>query len=113
MVTGKDIKAKRKELGLSVVKLAHKLKLPADNIYKWEKGTRPSDPEDYKKIEKFVLEGLYKIEDIPNFVNEELEYGNKNFSDLLKIIRSQQEMISKQQETIHMLVSAQVRKKAS
>lgn len=123
MVSGQQIKAKRKELKLSVLKLGARLGIDPENIYKWEKGTKPSDPDDYKKIEKFVLGDLENMENIPNMVSEpQAPYGN--LSNCISIIESQQKLLTEQhkmlqgqQETIHFLVTVKDpgmnRKKAS
>lgn len=64
MFTGEDIRKKRKKLDLSVKELADLLSVKVDNLYKWEKGTKPSDPEDFIKIESW-LKGK-PLESIPN-----------------------------------------------
>lgn len=114
MVSGQQIKSKRKELKLSVPKLGARLGIDPEKIYKWEKGTKPSDPDDYKKIEKFVLEGLDNLETIPDMASE----GSVKSTDYMSIIESQQRTIESQAETIRMLVSGHqggepVRKRAS
>jgi phage repressor protein C with HTH and peptisase S24 domain len=55
---GLRLKEKRKEKGLSVQALGVLLDIPPDRIYKWEKGTKPSDIEDYKKIDAFLHDNL-------------------------------------------------------
>lgn len=60
MFTGADIRSKRKQLGLTVEELADLLKVSKDNLYKWEKGTRPTRPEDFLAIENW-LNGLVEI----------------------------------------------------
>lgn len=62
MALGDDIKRKRKAAGLSAEALADLIGVSKDNLYKWEKGTKPSDPEDYLKITAW-LSG--KVEFIP------------------------------------------------
>lgn len=62
MALGDDIKLKRKTAGLSAEALADLIGVSKDNLYKWEKGTKPSDPEDYLKITAW-LSG--KVEFIP------------------------------------------------
>ncbi len=54
MGLGLRIKEKRKKERLSAEDLALKLDLKKDNIYKWERGSKPSDPEDYKKIMEWL-----------------------------------------------------------
>ena len=48
------IKQKRKELNLSVQRMAVLLNLPAESIYKWQKGTRPVDLDHVRKLEMFT-----------------------------------------------------------
>lgn len=60
MALGDDIKRKRKALGLSAEALARRIGVSKDNIYKWEKGTKPSDAKDYLKITRW-LEGEIEI----------------------------------------------------
>lgn len=43
---------------LSVVALANKLKIDKEKLYKWEKGTKPSDPKEWKVLERFIENGL-------------------------------------------------------
>lgn len=47
--------------GLSVPKLAIRLGLNHNNIYKWQKGAKPSDPEEYKIITKWITENLENV----------------------------------------------------
>lgn len=62
MIKGSEIRKRRKEMGLSTQALADLLKVKVDNLYKWEKGTKPTDPEDYIKLENW-LSG--KLENVP------------------------------------------------
>jgi transcriptional regulator with XRE-family HTH domain len=68
LITGKTLSEqmlqKRKELNLSVQSMARLLNLPADNIYKWQKGTRPLDLDHVRKLERFI-EGRFDL-----FVNQ-------------------------------------------
>ena len=94
MSIGDKIKAKRKELKLSVLKLAVMLDIPADRIYKWEKGTTPSLYEDHQKINLFLdgkisksdLESVSKVEDLI-FSYEELVQMNRNNIAIIKELR--------------------------
>ncbi|MDE3249417.1 MAG: helix-turn-helix transcriptional regulator [Bacteroidota bacterium] len=61
MFTGDEIRAKRKALRLTAEALAEILGVNKDNIYKWEKGTRPNG-EDYVKVESWLSS---KTENIP------------------------------------------------
>lgn len=71
MTIGEQFKAKRKQFDkLSVPKLAAIMDIPADRIYKWEKGHNPSDFEDMKKVDDFIKNGL------ANFPSDLLETKN-------------------------------------
>lgn len=77
MTLGEKIKAKRKQDRLSAPDLGAKLGLNYNNIYKWEKGSTPSNPEEYAKIDRW----LNNLENVPHetTINDlEQEYGNKN-----------------------------------
>ena len=106
MITGEQIKAKRKELGISAPQLGKRLGIDPENIYKWEKGTKPSDPDDYKKIENFVNSDVKKLEDIPNLLEDpETNYGDVNvlrekIKSLRKLLLDQEEILMSQKETI-------------
>jgi transcriptional regulator with XRE-family HTH domain len=63
MFTGEQIRIKRKQLGLSAQELADVLQVKKDNVYKWEKGTRPTDPQEYQRLENW-LSG--KMENVPH-----------------------------------------------
>lgn len=49
------LKAFRKTEKLSVIAFAEKYGLNKDNVYKWEKGTRPTQFEDLKKLESILI----------------------------------------------------------
>ncbi len=51
---GERIKEKRKSIGASVPIIAGVLEVPEPSLYKWEKGTRPIEPEINTKLEKFI-----------------------------------------------------------
>lgn len=61
--TGNDIRIKRKSLRMSAQQLADLLDVKKDNIYKWETGTVPSDPEEYLKVVQWLTG---KIENVPH-----------------------------------------------
>lgn len=62
------IRKKRKELKLSAPQLAELLNVSLQNLYKWEKGTRPTNPEDYIKLESWLTG---KLEIVPNSIMPE------------------------------------------
>lgn len=49
-----DIRRKRESLSLSVQAMARLLSIPAENIYKWQKGTKPTDQNHISKLEMFL-----------------------------------------------------------
>lgn len=91
MISGPAIRKKRKEMNLSVKDLAEALKVKPDNLYKWEKGTKPTDPEDYMKIENW-LSG--KLESVPHETNADSEKEPTPLQ-LMKIIITTNESIRK------------------
>ncbi len=88
---GELIKKKRKEAGLSARELAEKLgsSISEVNIYKWEGGSIPQDPEVYIKIRDW----LNLETGINNQLNEDKPaYGNRSADQYLKpFIESLQE----------------------
>lgn len=54
MVNGESIRQKRKKDGMNARELADYLDVKVENLYKWEKGHKPTDPEDYIKLEKWL-----------------------------------------------------------
>jgi len=51
---GEKIKEFRKSKSLTIKAFAKIYGLEVANLYKWEKGTKPSDQEDYKKLEQIL-----------------------------------------------------------
>jgi transcriptional regulator with XRE-family HTH domain len=51
---GERIKAKRDEEDISAEKLAKILGVTKENIYKWERGSKPSDPQVYNRITNWL-----------------------------------------------------------
>lgn len=63
MFTGKQLREARKAAGFrSVSEFAEYLGVNKDNVYKWERGTRPNG-EDYQKVENFLNR---KMENVPH-----------------------------------------------
>jgi transcriptional regulator with XRE-family HTH domain len=71
MNLGVQLRVYRKSKGHSVQKVSELTGIPADRIYKWEKGTRPSDAEDLLKIRAYMGG---EVESAPT-VSEKLETG--------------------------------------
>lgn len=63
MVEGIEIRKRRKGLGLSAKELADILGVKEANIYKWEKGHKPNNPEEYLLLQRW-LNG--KFENVPH-----------------------------------------------
>jgi len=110
---GERIKEKRKAERLSAQDLAIKLKLRKENIYKWERGSTPSNPEDYKKI----MDWLNNLENVPRntmpgksgadletgTVQEpEAIYGKKQelMEVLVQLMRTQNHILQRQEEDL-------------
>lgn len=121
MLLGDQIKSRRKAEKLSAEALAEKLRVSKDNIYKWEKGTKPSDPEDYVKIKAWLDSKLEEIPNIPiekpvnNFdyqqaYVEELKEKTEMLKDqvrfLQRIIESNLISIGEQQQVLQAEVQA-------
>lgn len=62
MFTGEQIRQKRKQQGMSAEDLANYLNVKKENLYKWERGHKPNNAEDYIKLENW-LDG--KLENVP------------------------------------------------
>jgi predicted transcriptional regulator len=54
MIDGKKIREKRERLKWTAEKLADHLGVGRPNIYKWEEGVKPSDPEVYAKLKRWM-----------------------------------------------------------
>jgi transcriptional regulator with XRE-family HTH domain len=70
MINGKEIREKRKALGWSAQQLADILKVSKDNVYKWEKGHVPQNPEDYAKVETWLNGKLENVPKVTQQINE-------------------------------------------
>lgn len=53
---GKRLKTKRQRYKLSAQQVASIIDVSKENIYKWEKGTTPRDPEEYMRLMEFLNE---------------------------------------------------------
>lgn len=61
MVKGELIREKRKLLGLSAEELAVILRVTEGKIYKWEKGHKPSDPQEYLRLMEWMGKELENV----------------------------------------------------
>lgn len=89
MFEGKQIRAKRRSLNLSAERLASLLGVNVNNLYKWEKGHRPHDPEDYMKVEKWLADNGETGTTFQNAAPrpQEAQHGDK--SEILEFMREQ------------------------
>ncbi len=71
MNIGQQIKEKRKKDRISAEDLAIKLNLKKENIYKWERGSTPSNPEEFQRINDWLTG---KVDQIPNYSNDHEKY---------------------------------------
>jgi predicted transcriptional regulator len=101
----KKIRDKRTSLKASVALLSKVLQIPADNIYKWEKGTNPSDFEQRKKIESFLngnFDSLIVKQKAFNSTpkSDKIESPYDKFSEQIEVVQLKEELIKSQQITI-------------
>lgn len=120
MFKGHDIRVKRRALGLSAERLSAILGVKKDNLYKWEKGHRPNDPDEYLRVEKWLI----SQEIIPHSLSQTTDKlttstkapafemkpsnGNSDKDAVIKTLavttQSQQEVISKLTDLVTKLV---------
>jgi len=74
MFDGKQIKEKRTSLKWSASKLARHLKVKAGNIYKWEQGIKPSNPEEFIKVQEWLNDSKQIVKDSKDDSNYEKKY---------------------------------------
>lgn len=86
---GIRIKDFREREGLGKKAFAKKHNLDIDNFYKWEKGTNPSNPEDYKKLES-ILNGEVLNED----------RLSETALRLLKMLEKEQDNVKREQDNV-------------
>ena len=67
MEIGNRLKEFRKRKNIKMPAIAEATGISKENLYKWEKGTKPSDFELYNKLVKY----LDKMENAPDHVYEE------------------------------------------
>jgi phage repressor protein C with HTH and peptisase S24 domain len=67
---GPAIREKRRKLRWSAERLAVYLQVNKENIYKWEKGKKPQDPEDYLKVMEWLKTPDEQLEPVPREVSE-------------------------------------------
>lgn len=105
---GKPIRDKRKKLGLSAKELGELIGVKDDNIYKWEKGTKPHDPEDFLKIETWL-----KDESVPDskngaVVQNKAQHGTNSQKQGLDLIKEVTRLIDEHltvKATLKVLIS--------
>jgi transcriptional regulator with XRE-family HTH domain len=72
MQIGERLKTLRKQKNIKMPAIAAATGISKENLYKWEKGTKPSDFTLYNKLAEF----LDKIENTPDYVYEEPKAQN-------------------------------------
>lgn len=104
MLDGKKLREKRKSLGLSAEKLASLLGVTQESLYKWEKGTQPSNPEQYLRVIKWLSDGITEnSEKGTTFQNatprpQEAQHGDK--SEILEIMRERVKELKEDKERL-------------
>ncbi len=76
MQIGERLKDVRKRKNIKMPAIAAATGISKENLYKWEKGTKPSDFSLYNKLAEF----LDKVESTPDFVYEEPKVNNTKHS---------------------------------
>ena len=71
MKIGEQIKNKRLRERLSAEDLAIRLNVKKENIYKWERGSTPSDPEVYARVQDWLTD---KVENSRNYSDDHQKY---------------------------------------
>lgn len=64
---------------MSAEDLARKLGLKKENIYKWEKGSKPQDPEEFEKI----MNWLNNLENIPRGIEQQQPIRTEQLDPLI------------------------------
>lgn len=67
MFTGQQIRDKRLSLKWSAERLAKHLKTKLGNIYKWELGKIPRDPETYTRVDEWINDNVKPTEAASDF----------------------------------------------
>lgn len=100
---GRKIRDKRKAEKLSADELANKLKVSRDSLYKWEKGTKPSDPEDYLRLMNWLNSG---VETVPEIENESIpDLSTREIISVLTLaLKNESEARKEQAETLKIQV---------
>lgn len=60
---GERLKQFRRQKGLSVAAFSKKYNINKDNLYKWEKGTKPSDYKDAIELERILFMETNEVEE--------------------------------------------------
>lgn len=89
MLSGKTIREKRKAEKLSVEALAKRLDINKDNLYKWEKGTKITDPESYLKLQNWLESGSESIFLSSEVKGIELRQKVEDYGSLLSVLVSE------------------------
>lgn len=103
MNLGVQLRVYRKSKQHSVKKVSELTGIPADRIYKWEKGAKPSDAEDLLKIREYMAG---KVESKPKAGVAQLEsdtpppYIQVSWQDYLKLIHFSLEQLMAGQNEI-------------
>lgn len=103
MKLGDQIKAKRNKERLSAEDLARKLGLKKENIYKWERGSTPSNPEEYK----IVTDWLNNLEHSPKPLESSTTHDDTR--ELIKALREHNETLKNQVQSSLTALHAELR----
>lgn len=100
MQLGERFKKYRKEKGYSMAEVQALTGIPADRLYKWEKGTKPSLGEDILTLEKFLSGKLETVPRSTNSEDEQKEAENQSSTDfavqIAGLIKQQNRLMEEQ-----------------
>jgi predicted transcriptional regulator len=103
VLNGAEIRKKRELFGLTAGQLADLLQVKRANLYKWEKGHKPTDPEDYLKLERWLngeLENVLKKNGKEEKKKPEMPKDTPAFEDLLVQLMTKQNHLMEMQNQI-------------
>lgn len=103
MKLGDQIKAKRQKERLSAEDLARKLGLKKENIYKWERGSTPSNPEDYK----IITDWLNNLEHSPPALENSTTHDDTR--ELIKVLKEHNDTLKNQVQSSLADLAAELR----
>jgi transcriptional regulator with XRE-family HTH domain len=100
---GKRIKEKRKAERLSAEDLAVKLGTKKENIYKWEEGAKPSDPEIFSRLNGWLANTYFNTNK-----SEQQPENTISFREHLEAVKEQKRMAEQYAKELKEIIIAQL-----